>query len=63
MKVVSRLNISNKTIITLDGDVLNVNEEKAIINGKNYPYTIAYDMENTIGIDAQLGEFTEVEFA
>lgn len=50
MKVLSILHIPNKTILTLDGDILNLNASKVVINEKEYDFDIAYDMKNTIGI-------------
>ena len=50
MKVLSILHVPNKTILTLDGDILKQNANKAIVNGKEYDFDIAYDMDNTIGL-------------
>ena len=50
MKVLSTLHVPNKTILTLDENVLKQNANKVIVNGKEYDFDIAYDMDNTIGI-------------
>lgn len=62
MKVLSKLNIAGKTILTLDGDVLKTNASKVLINGKEYDFDIAYDMKNTIGIRANITDVEDVEF-
>lgn len=50
MKVVSKLNVAGRTILTLDGDILGLNASKVIVDGKEYDYDIAYDFPNTIGV-------------
>ena len=62
MKIMSKLIVGNKTILSLDGDVLNNNSKTVIINGKAYYFDIAYDMKNTIGINEIIDECNEVQF-
>ena len=45
--------VKGKTILTLDGDVSSINAHKIIIDGKEYDFDIAYDMENTIGVNVE----------
>lgn len=63
MKVKSKLNIPNRTILTLDGDVANIMASKVVVGGKEYEFDIAYDMKNTIGIKAEIADCEEIEFA
>ena len=62
MKVLSILHVPNKTILTLDGDILKQNASKVIVNGKEYDFDIAYDMDNTIGISKDNLNCEEVFF-
>lgn len=50
MKIVNKLNVAGRILLTLDGDVLEVNASKVIVDGLEYEFDIAYDLENTIGI-------------
>lgn len=50
MKILNKLNVAGRTLLTLEGDVLEVNASKVLIEGKEYSFDIAYDMKNTIGI-------------
>jgi hypothetical protein len=50
MKVVSKLNVAGRTLLTLNEDVLELNASKVIVDGKEYDYDIAYDLPNTIGV-------------
>jgi len=50
MKVVSKLNVAGRTLLTLNEDVLELNASKVIVDGKEYEFDIAYDLGNTIGI-------------
>lgn len=63
MKVLNRLNIAGRTILTLDGNVLKTNASKVLINGKEYDFDIAYDMKNSIGIKEDITDVDNVEFA
>ena len=62
MKVKNILHIPNKTILTLEGDVLDRNAGKVVINGKEYDFDIAYDMKNTIGVAAEGLKCDTVDF-
>lgn len=62
MKVLSKLNVATKTILTLDGDVLGLDASKVIINGEQYDFDIAYDLKNTIGINGSIEDCNEVTF-
>lgn len=42
-----------KTLLTLDGDILNIDASKVIIDGEKYDFDIAYDMKNTIGVNIE----------
>lgn len=52
MKILNKLSVAGKTMLTLDGDILDINPSKVIVDGKEFDFDIAYDMKNTIGIDA-----------
>ena len=62
MKVIKKLSIAGRTLLTLDGDVLSVNADKVFVDGKEYEYDIAFDMKNTIGIKSTNIEGNTVEF-
>lgn len=62
MKIISKLSLAEKTILTLDGDILSMNPSKVIVDGKEYEFTVAYDMKNTIGIDVNRVYGDEVTF-
>ena len=62
MKVLSTLHIAGKTILALDGKVLNVDASKVIVNGKAYDFEIAYDMADNIGVAAEGLECEYVDF-
>lgn len=62
MKVISKLKIDNKMILTLDEDFLEKNAEFVLIDGKKYRYDIAYDMPSTIGVEIEEIKSEEVEF-
>lgn len=50
MKVISKLKVAGRILLTLDGDILSMDASKVIVDGKEYDFDIAYDMENTIGV-------------
>lgn len=50
MKVISKLKVAGQILLTLDGDILSMDASKVIVDGKEYDFDIAYDMENTIGV-------------
>ena len=51
-----------KTLLTLDGDILNIDASKVIIDGEKYDFDIAYDMKNTIGVNIEtVNEDTKVK--
>lgn len=62
MKVVNKLNVAGRTLLTLDGDVLEVNASKVIVDGLEYEFDIAYDLANTIGIKVNDVIFDAVDF-
>lgn len=62
MKIISKLFLAEKTILTLDGDILSMNPSKVIVDGKEYEFTVAYDVKNTIGIDVNRVYGDEVTF-
>lgn len=62
MKVLNQLNLQNKTILTLDEDILHKNYNKVIIEGEEYDFDIAYDMKNTIGINAEIRKCENISF-
>lgn len=62
MKVISKLNVAGKTLLTLDGDILNIDASKVIIDGEKYDFDIAYDMKNTIGVNIETVNEEVVEF-
>lgn len=61
MKVLSKLSIAGRTLLTLDGDILNTSSSKIRVDGKEYDFDIAYDMKNTIGIktDSVISDIVE----
>ena len=61
MKVLSKLRIAGRTLLTLDGDILNTSSSKIRVDGKEYDFDIAYDMKNTIGIktDSVISDIVE----
>ena len=63
MKIISKLSLAEKTILTLDGDILSMNPSKVIVDGKEYEFNVAYDMKNTIAIDVSNVYGDEVMFA
>ena len=63
MKIISKLFLAEKTILTLDGDILSMNPSKVIVDGKEYEFNVAYDMKNTIAIDVSNVYGDEVTFA
>lgn len=52
MKVINKLKVAGRMLLTVDGDVLSLNATKVRIDGKEYDFDIAYDMENAIAIKA-----------
>ena len=62
MKVINKLKIDNKMILTLDGDFLEKNADFILIDGKKYRYDIAYDIPSTIGVNITEIKSNEVEF-
>ena len=62
MKVINKLSVAGMTLLTLDGDVLSVNADKVLVDGKEYEYDIAFDMKNTIGIKSSDIEGNTIEF-
>lgn len=62
MKILSKLSVCGRTILTLDGDIFEANAKKVRVDGKEYDFAIAYDMKNTIGIKAEKVISDTVEF-
>jgi len=63
MIVLSKTIIQNKrTIISVDEDFLSMNPKKVRIDGKEYDYHLAYDINNTFMVDAVIQECNEIEF-
>lgn len=61
MRVLSKLNVSGRTLLTLDGDILS-DASRVVVDGNEYEFDIAFDMKNTIGIKADDVEGNTVEF-
>lgn len=51
MKILSKLSVAGKMLLTLDDDILSINPSKVIVDGKEFDFDIAFDMKNTIGIE------------
>lgn len=62
MKVLSKLRVAGRTLLTLDDDILNTSASKVLIDGKEYDFDIAYDMKNTIAIKCDNVASDVVEF-
>lgn len=63
MKIVSKLSIAGRTLLTLDGDILDIDANKVIIGGKEYDFEIAFDMKNTIGVNVDTINEDVVDFS
>lgn len=61
MKILSKLSVAGRTLLTLDGDILSLDTSKVLVDGKEYDFDIAYDMKDTIGIktDSVMGGYVE----
>lgn len=53
MRILNKLNFQGRTLLTLEGDVLEINAKKVIVDGKEFDFDIAYDMKDTIGIKTE----------
>lgn len=62
MKVLSKLNVAGRTLLTLDDDILSIDASRVVVDGREYEFDIAFDMKNTIGIKADDVEGNTVEF-
>ena len=62
MKILNKLSVAGKTMLTLDGDIIDINPSKVIVDGKEFDFDIAFDMKNTIGIDASSVKEDSVTF-
>ena len=62
MKILDKLALNGRMILTLEGDVLGMNASKVIIDDKKYDYDIAYDMKNTIGVKVDCIIKDEIDF-
>lgn len=62
MKVLSKLSTAGRTLLTLDGDILSIDADKVVIDGKEYDFDIAFDMKNTIGVKVETINDDTVEF-
>ena len=55
MKVINKLSVAGMTLLTLDGDVLSVNTDKVLVDGKEYEYTFAgigYELLKKVKIES-----------
>lgn len=62
MKILNKLSVSGRTLLTLDGEILEMSATKVRVDGKEYDFDIAYDMKNAIGIKAERVISDTVEF-
>ena len=62
MKVLNKLSIAGRALLTLDGDILGVDATKVLIDGEKYDFDIAFDMKNTIGVKADKIDADSFEF-
>lgn len=62
MKVLSKLCVAGSTLLTLDGNILKIDAAKVCVDGKEYDFDVAYDMDNTIGIKTENVVDNEVIF-
>jgi hypothetical protein len=62
MKIIDKLRIGKKYILTLDGDVLSENANKVLIDGVTYDFDVADNLKNTIGVDLNEVLSDHVEF-
>lgn len=53
MRILHKLNFQGRTLLTLEGDVLEINAKKVIVDGREFDFDIAYDMKDTIGIKTE----------
>ena len=56
------LSPKDSTMITLERDITNSGYTKSIINGKEYDFKMNPDIERTIIIKTDVGEFENVDF-
>ena len=62
MKILNKLSVSGRTILTLDCEILEISATKVRVDGKEYDFDIAYGMKNAIGIKAESVISDTVEF-
>ena len=62
MKILNKLNVAGRTLLTLDDDILSIDASKVVVDGSEYEFDIAFDMKNTIGIKALDVEGDTVDF-
>lgn len=62
MKILDKLSVAGRTLLTLDGDILSLDASKVLVDGKEYDFDVAYDMKDTIGIKADSITGDNVEF-
>lgn len=62
MKIKNKLKLENKMLLTLDGDILDMNADFVVVDGMKYKYDLAYDMPSTIGVEISEIKSDEVEF-
>ena len=62
MRVEALYRQKDSTMITLERDITNRGYTKSIINGKEYDFKMNPDIERTIIIKTDVGEFENVDF-
>lgn len=62
MKILSKLSVQGRMLLTLDGDILGVDASRVLVDGKEFDFDIAFDMKNTIGIKTDSVVEDVVEF-
>ena len=62
MRVEALYRQKDSTMITLERDITNSGYTKSIINGQEYDFKMNPDIERTIIIKTDVGEFENVDF-
>lgn len=50
MKIIDKLRVANRILLTIEPGIPDIISEYVLIDGKEYPFDIAYDIKDTIGI-------------
>lgn len=50
MKIIDKFRVGNLILLTIEPGIPDVVSDCVRIGGREYPFDIAYDIENTIGI-------------